>query len=52
MTVKHLDHINLSIADFEQTVNWYVKDPTGYEIEVALWSNDEIMFRVKTSDNF
>jgi catechol-2,3-dioxygenase len=22
--------------------SWYLKDPTGYEIEVALWKNDEI----------
>ncbi|MBC8365835.1 VOC family protein [bacterium] len=23
---------------------WYVKDPTGWEIEVALWDNDRIEF--------
>jgi len=23
---------------------WYVKDPTGYEIEVALWDDDTIRF--------
>jgi catechol 2,3-dioxygenase-like lactoylglutathione lyase family enzyme len=23
---------------------WYVHDPTGYEIEVALWDNDSIAF--------
>jgi len=25
MNVKHLDHINLSVADFEQTVDWYTR---------------------------
>jgi len=24
--------------------SWYVNDPTGYEIEVVLWSDDEIDF--------
>lgn len=23
---------------------WYVSDPTGYEIEVALWDNDTVTF--------
>ena len=23
---------------------WYVSDPTGYEIEVALWNDDTIQF--------
>lgn len=23
---------------------WYIKDPTGYEIEVALWDDDEVTF--------
>ncbi len=78
ITVKHLDHINLSVTDFDQSIDWYarifdfelveealqdgvrwphslawyVKDPTGYEIEVALWNDDEVRFRLKTSENF
>lgn len=24
--------------------SWYITDPTGHEIEVALWDNDEIKF--------
>lgn len=24
--------------------SWYIADPTGHEIEVALWDNDEIKF--------
>ena len=24
--------------------SWYIKDPTGYEIEVALWDEDRIAF--------
>jgi catechol 2,3-dioxygenase-like lactoylglutathione lyase family enzyme len=27
-----------------RSVAWYVIDPTGYEIEVALWHNDAIAF--------
>jgi catechol 2,3-dioxygenase-like lactoylglutathione lyase family enzyme len=23
---------------------WYISDPTGYEIEVALWDNDRVTF--------
>ena len=26
------------------STSWYVKDPTGYEIEVALWNDDAIAF--------
>ncbi len=29
--------------------SWYVKDPTGYEIEVALWDNDQVLFDSKSS---
>ena len=24
--------------------SWYIKDPTGYEIEVAFWDGDEVAF--------
>jgi hypothetical protein len=24
--------------------SWYIKDPTGYEIEVALWEGDQVAF--------
>jgi lactoylglutathione lyase len=24
--------------------SWYIKDPTGYEIEVALWADDRVAF--------
>lgn len=26
------------------SLSWYICDPTGHEIEVALWDNDEIKF--------
>ncbi len=26
------------------STSWYVSDPTGYEIEVALWDNDKVAF--------
>ncbi len=29
---------------YPHSKSWYVEDPTGYEIEVALWDNDEISF--------
>jgi len=28
---------------------WYVNDPTGYEIEVALWNDDQIQFTESTA---
>jgi len=27
------------------SVSWYIKDPTGWEIEVALWDNNRIKFQ-------
>ena len=24
--------------------SWYIEDPTGYEIEVALWADDRVTF--------
>ena len=29
---------------YPHSTSWYVTDPTGYSIEVALWNNDEIRF--------
>jgi hypothetical protein len=26
------------------STSWYIEDPTGWEIEVALWDNDTIVF--------
>ncbi len=31
-------------VDYPHSTSWYVTDPTGYEIEVALWNNDQISF--------
>lgn len=31
-------------VDYPHSTSWYVTDPTGYEIEVALWDNDNISF--------
>lgn len=31
-------------VEWPNSTSWYVSDPTGYEIEVALWKNDEIGF--------
>ena len=29
---------------YPHSTSWYVKDPTGYEIEVAIWNNNEVNF--------
>ncbi len=29
---------------YPHSTSWYVKDPTGYMIEVALWDQDEVKF--------
>jgi len=31
-------------VDWPHSTAWYIKDPTGYEIEVALWDNDTVRF--------
>ena len=30
--------------DYPHSTSWYVKDPTGYGIEVALWERDRVAF--------
>lgn len=30
--------------EYPHSTSWYVADPTGYEIEVALWHKDQISF--------
>jgi catechol 2,3-dioxygenase-like lactoylglutathione lyase family enzyme len=32
------------VNDYPHSTSWYVTDPSGYSIEVALWNNDEIRF--------
>lgn len=27
-----------------KSISWYIKDPTGWEIEVVLWDNNKIQF--------
>lgn len=29
---------------YPHSTSWYVKDPNGYDIEVALWNDDEVNF--------
>lgn len=31
-------------VEWPHSRSWYLKDPTGYEIEVALWHEDQIAF--------
>ncbi|MBX9878343.1 MAG: VOC family protein [Candidatus Obscuribacterales bacterium] len=31
-------------VDYPHSTSWYVTDPTGYEIEVALWNKNQINF--------
>ena len=32
------------VVDWDYSKSWYVKDPTGYQIEVACWHDDRIAF--------
>lgn len=34
----------MSPVKYPHSTSWYVKDPTGNEIEVAIWKNNEIRF--------
>ena len=36
-----VNHLAFRITDAKA---WYIKDPTGYEIEVTAWNDDEIAF--------
>ena len=29
---------------YPHSTSWYVKDPTGHQIEVAYWDGDEVTF--------
>lgn len=33
-----------SPVHYPHSTSWYVRDPSGYEIEVALWENDQVAF--------
>ncbi len=35
--------------EWPHSTAWYINDPTGYEIEVALWHDDRVMFDRETS---
>ena len=41
-----LDREGLTYITYDNPFSkaWYVQDPTGYEIEVALWENDQVRF--------
>ena len=30
--------------DWPHSTSWYIRDPTGYQIEVVYWHHDEIRF--------
>ena len=32
------------LIEWPHSLAWYVADPTGYEIEVALWNGDQVRF--------
>ncbi len=32
------------VIEWPHSKAWYVNDPTGYEIEIACWQNDEVAF--------
>lgn len=33
-----------SPVEYPYSLSWYIKDPTGYMIEVALWNDDQVSF--------
>ncbi len=37
------------VVDWPHSKAWYVRDPTGYEIEVALWKDDVVAFPEATA---
>lgn len=41
---EHLPILYNGAVDWPHSTSWYVNDPTGYEIEVALWDDDRIAF--------
>ena|SRR6185369_9768291 len=41
---ERLEFTYESPVEYPHSTSWYVKDPTGYEIEVALWNNDQVDF--------
>ncbi len=40
----NLDAFYSSPIPYPHSTSWYVKDPTGNEIEVAIWQNNEVKF--------
>lgn len=41
---EKLDVLYDGVVDWPHSKSWYIKDPTGYEIEVALWNGDQVSF--------
>ncbi len=41
---ESLDILYDGVIEWPHSLAWYVRDPSGYEIEVALWNDDEIAF--------
>ena len=41
---QHLDVRYGGAVSWPHSTSWYVVDPTGYEIEVALWNEDRVTF--------
>ena len=47
-TIINVEKIELlyggTVHNYPHSKAWYIKDPNGYEIEVALWDNNSIKF--------
>ncbi|MBT3590577.1 MAG: VOC family protein [Candidatus Marinimicrobia bacterium] len=41
---EKLDILYGGVIEWPFSSAWYLKDPSGWEIEVALWNNDKIQF--------
>ena len=41
---EQLELLYDGVVEWPHSTAWYIADPTGYEIEIALWHNNQIAF--------
>lgn len=44
LEANNLETFYSSPVAYPHSTSWYIKDPTGYFIEVAIWKNNEVQF--------
>jgi len=47
---EHVEFSYTSPLRYPHSTSWYVRDPTGYQIEVACWDNDRVTFESVVTD--